>query len=185
MLKKLSYKFIAIFVTLSLINGCALFYSRSVVWYANDNDVDYEVAKYRLSIQGEIGQLNSLLIEDKETFGGLYIQNKPAYSINALFKNTDNTKVLDDFIIDKSWKKFVKIHAVSLSREELRTIHRETRLLMQNLNVNCSSSLDIITRQVVFYIPDKGIFERLLAGTEFKLAKQVKLILVDDCGHPE
>lgn len=176
---------IAIIGTVLFVNGCSLFYSRPVVWYANDNDIDYEVAKYRLSIQGEIAQLNSLLIEDKENFGGLYIQNKPTYSINALFKNTNQTKVLDGFIAEKSWEKFVKTRKVSLSREELRTIRKETHLLMKSLNINCSSSLDIITRQVVIYIPDKEIFERLLARKEFKLAKQVKLILVDDCGHQQ
>ncbi len=185
MLKKLSYKYIAIIVTVLFINGCSLFYSRPVVWYANDNDVDYEVAKYRLSIQNEIGQLNSLLLEDKENFGGLYIQNKPTYSINALFKDVEKTKVLDGFIVDKSWRKFVKVHTVSLSREELRAVHSETRLLMRKLDVNCSSYLDIITRQAVFNIPNKDIFERLLAGKEFKLAKQVKLNFVNDCGHPE
>lgn len=146
--------------------------------YANDYDVSYAIAEYRIHIQMEIGNVGSELVKDKEHFGGLYIEHKPTYSVNVLYKNLDNTQKLDSLIADKSWREFVKIHPVKFSLEELRLAQKEAIDIVSKLDIRFSSSIDVKNNRADIQVLDKELLEHKLFENAVKLPNEVLITIV-------
>lgn len=154
---------------------------KDIMWYADDNNVSFNVAKYRLGIQGEIGDLGAYLLSNyKESFSGLYIQHQPTYSINILFKNLKDSKKTDKTWVQKSWGKFVKLHCVDFSLNELKAAQERVFELISELNSPNTVFFDIIKNRVVLYVLKEHGFEKALSVKGFKLPKEVTTVVVKE-----
>lgn len=181
---KASCRLVIVFL-FTLIEGCSLFYPRAAVMYAEDNDVSYAEAEYRISIQYEIGELQAVLMQDKEHFSGLYIEHIPMYSVNVLYKNKLDTPELDVFIADKSWKKFVKVRQVKASLEDLSHAQREAGDIMRKIKMDHSSAGYFDKNNVELYVLDKSLLNKLLIEKNLNLSKLIKIVEVSGFAEPE
>lgn len=185
MKKQITYKKASIIALCIMATGCSLFYGRNVVSYADYSNISYAEAEYQLSIQHEIGALQSVLVKDEEHFAGLYIEHKPSYSINVLYKDKANIPELDAFIAQKSWRKFVKVHQVNLSNVELRKAQKEASEILSKLNIAHSSSGDVKNNSIKFHVLDKHFLEQELLANDLKLHEVITIIEVTNFGRPE
>jgi hypothetical protein len=157
---------------------------KDVVSYADSNNVSFNVAKYRLGTQVEIGELDSFLTNTyKESFSGLYIQHKPKYSVNLLFNKLIKVNKLEHLWVQKEWGNFVKVHSVKFSLIELKTAQNNLFKLISKLNAPNTVFLDIINNRVVLHVLKDHSFEKALLEKGLKLPKEVTLIIVKEFQH--
>lgn len=149
---------------------------KDVASYADSNNVNFKIAKYRLGIQAEIGELNSLLTNNfKELFSGLYIQHQPTYTINLLFNNVNDLECLWG---QKSWSSFVKVHNVNYSLYELKSAQNKLFKIISKLNAPNSVFLDVTNNRVVLHVLKERYFEKALFEKGLKLPKEVTITIM-------
>lgn len=152
--------------------------------YSDSYNVSFKVAKYRLDIQKEIGDLNSFLIDNyKGSFSGLYIQHQPTYSVNVLLTNSNIVKDLEYFWTEKSWGKYVRTHRAEYTLDELELALRKLSQLISELNTSNRISLDIINNRVDLHVLEERIFEKMLTDKGVELPKAVRTLVVEEFKH--
>ena len=154
---------------------------RDVMSYADSYDVSFKVAKYRLDIQKEIGDLDSFLTNNYNgSFSGLYIQHKPAYSINVLFSDTNKANKLEYLWAEKSWSEYVRTRHVEYSFNELMlALYKVNELISQSKTFN-STYLEIRSNRVYLHVLKERYFEKMLLEKDLELPKEVTTIIVKE-----
>ncbi|HEY0165164.1 MAG TPA: hypothetical protein VGB39_07300, partial [Sphingomicrobium sp.] len=128
--------------------------SRAAETYASRYNVSYEEARRRLKFQTQGGELDARLAEqEKETFGGLYIEHEPAFRVVVKFTGTKAASTLAKYTQDPAYVPAVAETAYST----LLDIQNSLASTLKPLNIKAWTDIDIKTSRVKLYVPDPTV----------------------------
>lgn len=169
--------------------------TRDAEVYSEDFGVDLDTAMYRLGIQTEIGDLDTILeLSEKEDFAGLYIQNEPVYHIFVLYKHhkykqgnkgkkgkneTFNGR-LNARLAKTKWRNFVKLRKVKYTLTELEDLQSNAVELAESVGIPADTSVDVTKNSVELAVTDIDAFNGALANEGLTLPDGMSLVEVDE-----
>src|SRR5690606_22138878 len=89
-------------------------------WYAEEFQVSFDEALRRLQLQESVGQLNAALTaQERESFAGLWIQNRPEYGIIVAF-TANGEETIRPYIEGQSFAVDIEVRTHRYTLAELR-----------------------------------------------------------------
>ncbi len=144
---------------------------RDAEMYARTMGVDVDTAMARLSLQDEIGELNATLMsQEGEIFGGLWIQHTPEYKIH-IYVTGDEERIHREYIKGTPMEPYTIIERRPATLRELRASLQEASALVRALGVRATVRLSVQENRVEIHVPDKAAFERLLHERDMALPR--------------
>ena len=145
--------------------------SRALEAYSKQFGVPVAEAQRRIALQRDIGKLGARLeSEEAATFGGLYIEHRPAF--RAVVKFTANgAATLARYTQDPLYS--AAIAAVPL--KEMTDAQRTVYDLLKKAGIESSSRVDVIKGTVEFYVPDPAAVQLLQSTGALQLPAFVTL----------
>ncbi len=115
--------------------------------YAKDQQVSLDEAVRRLELQDDIGKFEKkLAANEPDTFGGLWIQHKPAYKV--IVNMTSGTEKIASYAQDTAFAREIEVHKVATSLKQLETHQRLIVNTLEALKLKSESSTNVYTNQV-------------------------------------
>ncbi|WP_140419273.1 hypothetical protein [Sphingobium sp. Z007] len=136
--------------------------SRMVENYSKSFNVPADEARRRLKAQRDVGELNAKLEqEQRDTFGGLYIEHSPTFRVVVKF-TTAGSATLARYTQDPA---FVAEPAI-VSFQKLVDTQASVYKLLKGLGVESASTVDVRTGRIKFVVENPAVVEQLkTAGT--------------------
>ena len=152
--------------------------TRDAIPYANAFGVSVEEAKRRLLLQGAIGELNGMLVNNEsETFGGLWIDNEsPEYKAIAAF-TSDGEATVALYAEELGLAGMVEVRTVDTSLADLRTIQAEATNLAQGvLGIGVASDISVQKNRVEIYVANPDALDKALKKAGKSLHSKVDVV---------
>ena len=152
--------------------------TRDAIPYATAFGVSVEEAKRRLLLQGAIGELNGMLVNNEsETFGGLWIDNEsPEYKAIAAF-TSDGEATVAPYAEELGLTDMVEVRTVDTSLADLRTIQAEATDLAQSvLGIRAASATMVQKNRVEIYVANPDALEKALKKADKRLHPKVDVV---------
>lgn len=135
-----------------LTNGEALAKDASI--YAEMFDVSQDEALSRLELQSEIGKLEiTLTTQEPDTFGGLWINNDPEYSVTVAM--TDNLNVAKEYTDKFRFGDIVNVIQRAKSLKQLEAEQQQTIAVLNNLGIESESEINVFQNRVDVLVLNK------------------------------
>jgi hypothetical protein len=145
--------------------------TRSLDAYSNQFGVPLAEAQRRIGLQREIGKIGARLeSEEATTFGGLYIEHKPAFRAVVKF-TADGAATLARYTQDPIYT--VETAAVPL--KEMADAQRTVYDLLKKAGIESSSRVDVIKGALEFYVADPTAVQLLQSTGALQLPAFVTL----------
>ncbi len=152
-------------------------------YFAEDVGISLEEAARRLSYQETIGSIQPQLSADLvDTFGGLWVEHKPAYRIVIALTDGDKSTV-EQYFQEFEWATFVEVISVDHTLAQLSADQAAVNSAAQEINVPITSAVDVMKNRVEVTIGNPALFEEDLAKAGFELPETVELVAVDPGGE--
>ena len=154
---------------------------RDAQQYAETYGIDLEQALRRLEYQDDIGALNAALTANEPgTFGGLWLEHKPAYRVIVLFTRR-GARTIRPYIRGKPWADIVEVRKADVTYADLQAIQAETSHALDRLDLTVSCALDVKGNRVEVWVTDREWFKGQLRKADIRLPDHVELVTVE--GH--
>jgi hypothetical protein len=145
--------------------------TRSAEAYSKKFGVSLTEAQHRIGLQRDIGSINARLESDEAaTFGGLYIEHKPAFRVVVKF-TANGAATLGRYTQDPL---FVP-EAATVSFKEMADAQRTVYDLLKKAGIESSSRVDVIKSTVEFYVADPAAVQLLQSTGALQLPAFVTL----------
>jgi len=156
-------------------------------WYAADRGVGLEEAVRRLRLQESVGELSARLQEEeRETFGGLWIEHEPEYRVKARFTEGGEEK-LRRYVEGGPLDGTVEVEALpaDATLEELQYEQQGDGLMIDGTGQRSSSLIDVSQNRVEVSVTAKQRLLEALDAKGARLPAHVQVTEVSDLGGPD
>lgn len=152
--------------------------------YANDFGVSVDEAVCRLSLQGKVGPLGSLLrSREPDTYAGLWIHHEPDFGVTVLF--TENPEAtLAPYVVDHPLQGIIKARKAEASLRYLEQAQNRAHALASATGIPAESSINVPENRVELYVIDVKGLTRALRKAGSRLPDHVKIVKVDQHSSP-
>jgi hypothetical protein len=145
--------------------------TRSLEAYSKQFGVPVSEAQRRIGLQREIGKLNARLETDEAaTFGGLYIEHRPAFRVVVKF-TANGAATLARYTQDPLYIP----EAAGVSYKEMADAQRTVYDLLKKAGIESSSRVDVVKNSLEFYVPDPAAVQLLQSTGALQLPPFVTL----------
>ena len=153
-------------------------------YYARDFGVSVEEAVCRLSLQGKVGPLGSLLrSREPDTYAGLWIHHEPDFGVMVLF--TENPEAtLAPYVVDHPLQGIIKARKAEASLRYLEQAQNQAHALASATGIPVESSINVPENRVELYVIDVKGLTRALREAGSRLPDHVKIVKVDQHSSP-
>lgn len=145
-------------------------------YMAEDFGISVEEAVRRMADQDSIGYLNTALTEnEKETFGGLWLEHEPTYQVVIAFtKNGEET--LRPYLETYPIAAPITVLEVDSSYVELQALQAAVSNQLSTLQFPHSSSIRVQENLIEILISDQALFDETLQNAGITLPDNVSVI---------
>ncbi len=145
---------------------------------AADLGISYEEALRRTGLGDAIGRLGAELErQEAATFAGLWIQHEPAYQVVVAFTR-DGEKTIQGYVEDTPLAGVIEVRTAEATLAELQAAQAETNVVLEELGISVSSSINIQENRVELYVTDLSMFETALQEAGINLPDHVAVSTV-------
>ena len=157
---------------------------RDAQHYAADFGVSVDEAVCRLTIQGEIGPLGSVLgSSEPDTYAGLWIQHQPEFGVNVLFTE-DPEVTLRPYVKDNPLAGIIKARKANVSLRYLEQAQHRAHAIASATGIPVESGINVPENRVELYVIDIKGFTKALTEAGSRLPDHVTLIEVEQHSSP-
>ena len=159
---------------------------------AEDMGIPVDEAVRRMQYQDGIGDLQAaLMANEAETFAGLWIEHEPEYQIVVQFTR-DGEQTIHPYLEGKPWADRVEVRTAEATLASLEAAMAETMNLLQALDLNVISVLNVQENRVEVIVIDRAWFQTQLDKAGVQLPKHVEMVIseaysgqeIDVCATP-
>ena len=152
--------------------------------YAADFGVTLDEALRRLSLQRDVGELDAdLMLNEVETFAGLWIQHEPEFRIIVKFTE-GGEETIQPYIKDGELAGLVDTGTAETTLKDLRKAQLETISEVEKLGLAADSGINVFDNKVELYVVDKKEIESHLTTAGRVLPERVDVIKVSNLARP-
>lgn len=146
--------------------------------YAQFYHVTLKEARLRLDLQDIIGKMDGRLTDnEKETFGGLWIEHTPTFRVVVLFTSQGNETIAS--YIPEELKGIVEVRSVETSLAELEALQDTTTKRIENLGIPVESAINVYNNRIKYFVVDRAKIDAAIRGKLLDLSPKIDLITVD------
>jgi len=154
--------------------------------------IPVDEALRRLQYQDGIGDLQAtLMANEAETFAGLWIEHEPEYRIVVQFTR-DGEQTIHPYLEGKPWADRVEVRTAEATLASLEAAMAETMNLLQALDLNVITLLNVQENRVEVIVIDRAWFQAELDKAGVQLPEHVELVMseayrgqeIDVCATP-
>jgi hypothetical protein len=152
--------------------------------YAEDMNVSLDEAVRRLELQNSIGELGSALAaNERDTFGGLWVQNSPDYRVIVRFTR-DGEATIRRYVESGPFADVIDVRGADATLVELRQAQVDAERILLSLGINSYSGVDVIGNRVEVFVSDTASLDRALKNSGSAMPPSVRIMTVDMRGTP-
>lgn len=155
--------------------------------YAVDYGVSLEEAVRRLG-QQEDPSLKSLepelMVKERDTFAGLWIQHEPEYRYVVLFTG-GGEGIMRPYLECNPEANLVEVrNGADATLAELMDAQEETGQITDSLDIPADSAIDVVGNRAELFVTDRTAFEAALQDAGERLPEHVVVIEVEGLAQP-
>ena len=124
----------------------------------------------------------TLMENESDTFGGMWIQNEPSYHIYVLFTR-DGEATLRKYTANGPLASAIEVRTAKASPKELATDQSRAESISHSLDIQVDAEIDIIANQVDLYVTDAAQYLAALRNANLSLPPNV--VLYNAQGQPQ
>ena len=148
--------------------------------YAKDMGVSLDEAIHRLSLQKEIGDLNSKLeMLEKETFAGLWISHSPVFRVEVRFTR-EGESTIQRYLGDAPLKEIVSVGEAKYSLRELEEGRAFASKMAETIGIKANSGINVFENQAELYVLSIDELDNVRQSFHLTLPQNVKLVEVPE-----
>jgi hypothetical protein len=152
--------------------------------YAEDMNVSLEEAVLRMELQNSIGELGTALAaNERDTFGGLWVQNSPDYRVIIRFTR-DGDATIRRYVENGPLADVIDVRGADATLVELRQAQVDAERILLRLGINSYSGVDVIGNRVEVFVSDTASLDRALKNSGSAMPSSVRIMTVDMRGTP-
>jgi hypothetical protein len=147
--------------------------------YAEDMNVSLDEAVRRMELQNSIGELGAALaVNERDTFGGLWVQNEPDYRVIVRFTR-DGEATIRRYVESEALADVIDVRGADATLVELRQAQVDAERILLRLGINSYSEVDVIGNRVEVFVSDTASLDRALKNSGSVMPASVHVMTVD------
>ncbi|MEM6794583.1 MAG: S1 family peptidase [Acidobacteriota bacterium] len=159
--------------------------SRDAAAYAQQFNVGLEEAQKRLALQHEVGSLDELLTREAEdTFGGLWIDHEPKFSVTVLSTDARFMRRFFSRNLEGDLASVIAVKPATETLTELTAQQEEVRLFLEASGIQADLDLDVRERAVVIETTNPSRLSAEFAERRFTPPASIKIVRVSSLTAP-
>ncbi len=154
--------------------------TRDAQAYAAAMGVNLDEAIRRLQLQDEIGSLNAaLVVNEADTFAGLWIQHQPTYRVVVQFTHNGETTIRP-YIENGPLAGIVDVRIAHVTLNELESARSHAAQIAREIGIRASSGINVVENSAELYVLDPIQLDAAWQKTGLQLPANVKVIKVNE-----
>ena len=151
--------------------------------FVDDQGLPLDEATYRTRFEETIGEFQSLLLADlTDTYGGLWVEQKPEYRIVIALTEGD-IDTIRPYLDGYEWADFVDVLPVNYTLEELRADQAIASQAVDSVQVSAVTAVDIVDNRVELIVGNPDLFLADLTHAGVQLPESVVVLATDPDGE--